>query len=298
MTAGDHTLLVVCGPTASGKTEASLELARLFQAPILSADSRQFYKEMRIGTARPSREALTYIPHYFVADRSVREERNAGAFEREALSLLNTLFQNHSTVLMVGGAGLFLKAVCEGLDPVPPEAPSIRKDLNREVREKGLSVLVDRLWEKDPEAASNMDRNNPRRVIRALEVCQATGKPFSSFHKGKRKKERPFRIRKVGLGPDRTTLYQRIDDRTNAMVREGLVEEAMNLFPLRHERPLKTVGYRELFQAFEGAYTPEHGIALIKRNTRRFAKRQLTWFRKDPDIEWFETPRALLKAFQ
>lgn len=279
-------LINVVGPTAIGKTKMAIALARHFNTEIISADSRQFYKEMRIGTAVPSREELNTVPHHFIQYKSIFESYSVGDFERDALSLLEQLFAQKNTVVMVGGSGLYINAVTKGLDKFPRVAPEIRKDLNERLEIEGIEGLQKQLKRLDPLYYSNVDLENPHRLIRALEVCIGTGKPYSSFLKGKNQK-RFFSTINVGLQADRKVIYDRIDERVDLMMEEGLLEEARSLHPHKKENALQTVGYKELFIHLEGMWELDFAIAEIKKNTRRFAKRQLTWFRKDESILWF-----------
>jgi tRNA dimethylallyltransferase len=287
------TLIVIAGPTASGKTAAAIELAKYYKTVIVSADSRQFYREMSIGTAKPNDEELAAVKHYFINSLSVTETFTAGDYEKQSLDLLNDLFKIHDVVILVGGSGLFIKAVCEGFDEFPDPAPGLREKLNNELNEKGIGFLQEKLKTADPEYYKLVDINNPQRVIRALEVFESSGKPFSSYRKSANAK-RPFRIIKLGLNLQRETLYQRINNRVDDMVKLGLVEEANSLLPYRHFNALNTVGYSELFDYFDGKTDLPTAIDLIKQNTRRFAKRQITWFGKDDGILWFEAGRQSL----
>lgn len=286
-------LIVVVGPTAIGKTALSIRLAQAFDTEIISADSRQFYAEMRIGTAVPEPEELKAAPHHCIQHRSIFEPYSVGDFEREALALLATGFTKHDALVMVGGSGLYVNAVCEGLDDFPTVDPGLRDQLNQRYQTEGLDVLVAALKEKDPHYYEEVDRSNPQRVIRALEVCISSGQPFSSFRK-KEKPIRPFSIHKIGLQAPREILYDRINQRVDLMVDSGLVEEARTLFEglpkgssPEQFNALNTVGYKELFAHFRGTVSLSEAIANIKMNTRRFAKRQLTWYRKDASIHWF-----------
>ena len=287
------TLIVIAGPTASGKTAAAIELAKYYKTVIVSADSRQFYREMSIGTAKPNDEELAAVKHYFINSLSVTETFTAGDYEKQSLDLLNDLFKIHDVVILVGGSGLFIKAVCEGFDEFPDPAPGLREKLNNELNEKGIGFLQEKLKTADPEYYKLVDINNPQRMIRALEVFESSGKPFSSYRKSANAK-RPFRIIKLGLNLQRETLYQRINNRVDDMVKLGLVEEANSLLPYRHFNALNTVGYSELFDYFDGKTDLPTAIDLIKQNTRRFAKRQITWFGKDDGILWFEAGRQSL----
>ena len=282
----DSTLILITGPTGSGKTDLSIALARRFGAPVLSADSRQVYRGMKIGSAQPSGLQLAAVPHYFIADRDVTERFTCADFEREALELLDRLFMEHKYVMAVGGSGLYIDALCNGFDVLPDVDVELRKELTEKLSREGLEALVEQLRELDLEYCETVDRQNPARVMRALEVCLQTGKPFSSLRTGS-KTERPFRIIKIGVTMDRAELYGRIDRRVDMMMDGGLEDEARALYPFRALPSLQTVGYRELFACFDGEYGPDHAVELIKRNSRRYAKRQLTWFNRDPDIRWF-----------
>ncbi len=284
--AAEKTLVCVVGPTAVGKTAAGVQLARHFQTAILSADSRQFYCEMTIGTAKPSDDELAAVPHHFINSHHLTDNYSAGDFERDALSLLGELFLRRDVVILVGGSGLFVRAVCQGLDELPKPLPGVRERLNSLHRQHGLAHLQALLEQVDPDYFREIDSQNPQRVIRALEVYESTGVPFSRFRRG-RVVERPFCIRSVGLDTDRELLYQRINSRVDAMMERGLMKEVEALLPYREKPPLQTVGYAELFDHFDGKCTLEQAIDKIKQNTRRYAKRQLTWFRKDKTTVWF-----------
>lgn len=279
-------LIVVIGPTAVGKTALSIKLAQAFKTEIISADSRQFFKEMCIGVARPSDEELSAVKHHFIAHISIHDNYTAGKFEQDALEKIRQLHENHQIVIMTGGSGLYVQAVTHGLDN-PPASPEIREQLNLEFEEKGLEYLQEKLQNLDPEIYKTIDLQNPQRVIRALEVCLVSGKPYSYFlnHSAK---ERPFETILIGLNIPREQLYQRINDRVDEMVKLGLIEEARALYPLKHLNALQTVGYKELFMAFDGLCTENEAIEKIKQNTRNFAKRQLTWFKKYAAATYFE----------
>jgi tRNA dimethylallyltransferase len=279
------TLIVIAGPTASGKTAAAVELAKYYKTVIVSADSRQFYREMSIGTAKPTDDELAAAKHYFINSHTITEPFTAGDYEKLSLNLLNELFEIHNTVILVGGSGLFIKAVCEGFDEFPDTEPGLRDKLNMELDEKGINYLQEKLKIADPEYYNKVDINNPQRIIRALEVFESTGKPFSSFRKSTAN-NRPFKVIKLGLQLPRAALYQRINLRVDDMVKEGLIDEARSLLPYRHLNALNTVGYSELFDYFDGKTDLNSAIELIRQNTRRFAKRQLTWFGKDKSIQW------------
>ena len=281
----DKTLIVICGPTAVGKTDYALKLAEKLGTEIISADSRQLYREIPIGTAKPTEEQLNRGKHHFMACRSVEEDYNAGMFERDALKLLDELFQKHDTVICCGGTGLYIKALCEGLDDLPEADEAVRLELTERLESEGLESLQNQLKELDPLHFERMDTQNPQRVIRALEVCLSTGKPFSSFHE-KQKNQRPFKIQKIGLEMPREELYNRINQRVDLMLEKGWLEEAKAVFDKRHLNALNTVGYKELFQHLAGEMTLEEATEKIKTNTRRFVKRQLTWFKRDEEVEW------------
>jgi tRNA dimethylallyltransferase len=283
---GNKTLIVITGPTAVGKTSIAIEIARYLQTHIISADSRQFFQDMKIGTAMPLPEELNIVPHHFVAFLPVTAHYDAASFEKDALNKLNHIFSENSTALMAGGSGLYIDAVCKGFDDLPKVDLSIRHELNQCFLEKGIAYLQNRLKEKDPEYYLQVDINNPQRLIRALEVCISTGKPYSSFRTNKSKK-RPFKILKIALERNREELYARINDRVDQMMTDGLIDEVKNLLPYRNANALQTVGYKELISYFEEKMTLQEAISQIKQNTRRYAKRQLTWLRKDNDFHWF-----------
>ncbi|MBD1363878.1 tRNA (adenosine(37)-N6)-dimethylallyltransferase MiaA [Mucilaginibacter sp. ZT4R22] len=281
------TLIVIAGPTASGKTAAAIQLAQHFNTAVVSADSRQFFREMSIGTAKPTDEELAAAPHYLINSHSITESFSVGDFERECLVLLEELFQKHQVVILAGGSGLYIKAICEGFDELPTADPAIRERLNAELAENGLPALQERLKLVDPVYYNEVDINNPQRVIRAIEVYESSGQPFSSYRTAKTNK-RTFNIVKLGLNMPRETLYNRINQRVDMMVADGLVEEVKALLPHRQLNALNTVGYSEIFGYFDGNTDLPTAIALIKQNTRRFAKRQMTWFRKDEGIVWVD----------
>ncbi len=273
-------LIVLSGPTASGKTEVAIKIAQHFKTEIISADSRQFYREMSIGTAKPGKEELAQVPHHFIDSLGIHDRFTVGDFEKQAQELLTQLFKKHNTVVMTGGSGLFIKAVCEGLDHFPEVPAEIRKEVNALFRKEGIEALQKELKIADPEYFEKVDQNNPRRLIRAIEVCRTSGLPFSNFLQGE-KIERFYKIIYISLEIDRKMLYDRINRRVDQMIETGLEQEAKTLFPFRYLAPLQTVGYQEFFDYFENKITHEEAIELIKRNSRRYAKRQMTWLRKD-----------------
>jgi len=278
-------LIVIAGPTAVGKTATAIRLAQQLKTEIISADSRQFYNEMSIGTAKPDAEELSQAKHHFIDSHSITDNFTVGNFEKEALLLLDELFKTHDQLIMVGGSGLFIQAVTQGFDNLPAANPEIREKLNQEFAEKGIEHLQQKLKEADPDYYNKVDLNNPQRLIRALEVFQATGKSFSSYRKAT-VNTRPFESIKIVLDLPREELYDRINRRVDIMIEQGLVEEVRSLLPYRQLNALNTVGYSELFDYFDGKTDLPAAIDLIKQNTRRFAKRQLTWFRKDKEMKW------------
>lgn len=279
-------LISISGPTAIGKTKLAIFLAEQLSTEIISCDSRQFYKEMKIGTAVPSQKELDKVPHHFIQHLSIFDNYSVGDFEKDALKKIDELFKTHDTLIMVGGSGLYEKAVTEGLDEFPEVDSSIREKLNSEWKEFGLEKLQQELEEVDPVYYEEVDLKNPIRIIRALEVYRSSGKPFSSF-RIQNKTKRDFKIVKISLDLPREEIYERINRRVDVMMNEGLLKEAMELFPHKHLNSLQTVGYRELFNFFEGKTDLETAIEEIKKNTRRYSKRQLTWNRKDKSREWF-----------
>ncbi|MDN3670081.1 tRNA (adenosine(37)-N6)-dimethylallyltransferase MiaA [Echinicola jeungdonensis] len=279
-------LLVIAGPTAVGKTALCINLAKKFNTVIISSDSRQFFREMELGTAKPSQEELGLVPHYFINQLSIHDHYDVRDFEKEALHLLDQLFQEHDLIIMTGGSGLYFDAVCEGFDDIPSIDPEIRKYLNQLYEEMGIEAIQKKLSQLDPDYYAQVDKNNPQRLIRGCEVTMGTGKPFSIYRK-KKKANRPFKIIKVGLERDRAELYERINWRMEEMIKAGLFEEAERLFPFKHLNALQTVGYSEIFGYLEGNYDREEAIRLLKRNSRRYAKRQMTWFRRDENMHWF-----------
>ncbi|TYA57276.1 tRNA (adenosine(37)-N6)-dimethylallyltransferase MiaA [Formosa maritima] len=281
------TLISIVGPTAIGKTSLSIKLANYFNTEIISADSRQFYKEMSIGTAAPTPTELASAKHHFIHHKSIENDYNVGAFEKDAINLLEQLFKLHDTVIMVGGSGLYVDAVVNGLDFFPEIDASIREGLNKELETEGLAILQNKLKTLDLESFNTIAIDNPQRVIRALEVCIGSGKPYSSFL-NKEKGKRPFKTITIGLTTDREIIYDRINHRVDFMIDEGLINEVKNLTNKKHLNALNTVGYKELFNYLEGEWSLSFAVSEIKKNSRRFAKRQLTWFRKKEDIKWFD----------
>ena len=280
------TLIVVVGPTASGKTALAIRLAQQFQTEIISGDARQFFTEMNIGTARPTQYETQLIPHHLVGHISINQPYSAGLFETEAQKLLSHLFQQHNQVILVGGSGMYIKALCEGFDVLPDVPDNIRIELNQTYIQQGLSTLQQMLAELDPVYYKQVDLNNPQRIIRALEICKITKQPYSSFRKGQKVK-RDYRIIKIGLDLPREELYLRINNRVEEMMQGGLLQEVEQLLPYKTLNALKTVGYTELFEYLDQRITLPRAVELIKQNTRHYAKRQMTWFKKDPEIRWF-----------
>jgi tRNA dimethylallyltransferase len=293
-------LICVVGPTAIGKTALSIEIANFFSSEIISADSRQFFKEMSIGTAVPSSEELEAVPHHFIQNKSIFDGYSVGDFEKEALTQLDVLFNVHPIVVMVGGSGLYVDAVVKGLDNFPKVDPTIREALNAIFDAEGLQALQEELKIADPDYYKKVDIYNHHRLIRALEIYRGTGKPFSSFM-NQDSQERNFNTLFIGLTAERAVIYNRINRRVDVMIENGLVEEAQDLMPHKELNALQTVGYRELFQYFEGTLTLDEAISEIKKNTRRFSKRQTTWFKKNDAIHWFDfetDPSEIIKFIQ
>ena len=290
-------LIVVVGPTAIGKTTLGIELAQHFNTEIISADSRQFFKELQTGTAVPNADELAAVPHHFIQHISIEQKYSVGDFEKEALLKINELFTENNYVFMVGGSGLYVDAICNGLDEFPTINPNIKVEVEKIYNEKGLEALVEILKEKDPIHYKKIELKNPHRVIRAVEVCLSSGKPYSSFLR-KEKIRRSFNIIKIGLQADRQIIYDRINQRVDLMMNSGLLEEARKVYPKRKLNALNTVGYKELFQYFDGDWKLDFAVSEIKKNTRRFAKRQLTWYRKDPTINWFDYTEKVSKIIQ
>lgn len=280
-------LLTVVGPTAIGKTSLAIDLALHFGTEIISCDSRQFFKEMSIGTAVPSSEELAQVKHHFIQHKSIFDTYSVGDFERDAITLLKELFKQHNVVIMVGGSGLYADTVVYGLDDFPEVSPEIRNELNELYQKQGITYLQTRLKDLDPIQYTQIDVQNPQRMMRALEVCIASGKPYSSFL-NKKKILRDFTNLTIGLTAEREVVYERINRRVELMLEDGLLIEAQRLFPYKELNALQTVGYRELFDFLEGKTSLDFAVEEIKKNTRRFAKRQYTWFHKNKDIHWFE----------
>ena len=280
-------LIIIAGPTAVGKTALSIELAKHYSCPVISADSRQFYKEMSIGTAKPNVEEMQGITHYFIDNISIHDSYNVGQYERDAIECIENLFKEHDTLILVGGSGLYINAVINGVDEFEEIPTEIREQLIKDFEEKGLSFLQEELKSKDEVYYNQVDLNNPQRIMRALEVCIHTKKPYSSFRK-KEKKERTFNSINLLINTERELLYQRINKRVDIMMEQGFLEEVKNLYPNKHLNALNTVGYKELFDFTDGKITLEEAVNLIKQNSRRYAKRQLTWFNHQGDFESFE----------
>lgn len=279
-------LIVLLGPTGVGKTELSIEIARHFHTSIISCDSRQIYREMRIGTAVPSREQLSAVPHFFIHTLSVKDYYNSWQFEQQALDKIRELHHTAEVILLVGGSMMYIDALCKGIDDIPTIDPELREQLMNRMEVEGVEAIRDLLKKLDPVFYAQVDLNNAKRVLHAVEVCMMAGKPYSSLRTNQPKK-REFDILKIGLNREKTELYDRIDKRVDIMLEEGLEGEARSLYPLRHLNPLNTVGYKEFFEYFDNKIDYEEAVRLIKRNSRRYAKKQLSWFRRDTAIHWF-----------
>ncbi len=281
------TLIVIVGPTAVGKTALAIHVAEHFNTEIISADARQFFREMSIGTAKPTALELKQVKHHLINSHSVQEDYDVSRFEKDVLTTLESIFKKHDKAVMVGGSGMYIDVICNGMDHLPPADNELRASLKDVLEEKGIAALQDQLKVLDPDYHGQVDLLNPRRLIRAIEVCLLTGKKYSSFRK-KEKIDRPFNIIQVGLEAERPELYERINARVDEMVKEGLVNEVQSLLPYRHLNALNTVGYKELFDYFDGKTSLPEAIDKVKQNTRNYAKRQLTWFKKEKDITWFK----------
>ena len=280
------TLIVITGPTAVGKTALCLDIAKHFDIPIINADSRQIFRELKIGTARPTEEQMREVKHYFVGMLGLEDYYSASLFEQQVLELLEQLFQTHDYALMTGGSMMYIDAVCDGIDDIPTIDEQTRDTMKRRLAEEGLEALCDELRRLDPEYYEIVDRQNPRRVVHALEICMMTGKTYTSFRK-REKRERPFQIIKIGLNRPREELYKRINQRVDQMMADGLLNEVRSLYPYKGLNALNTVGYKELFDYIDGRWSLEEAVERIKGNTRRYARKQLTWYKKDPQICWF-----------
>ena len=281
-----NTLIVITGPTAVGKTQLTLELAKHYGIPVINADSRQIYKELKIGTASPTEEQLKQVRHYFVASKSINDYYNASMYEQEVMQLLERLFTTSRVQMLSGGSMMYIDAVCNGIDDIPTIREDIRTEMKRRYQEEGLEALCEDLKKLDPEHYETVDRQNYRRVIHALEICYQTGKTYTSFRK-QTKKERPFKIVKIGLNRNREELYKRINQRVDDMMAQGLLDEARAMTPYREVNALNTVGYKELFDYMDERWSLEEAVERIKGNTRRYARKQLTWYKRDENIRWF-----------
>ena len=281
-----NTLIVITGPTAVGKTQLTLELAKHYGIPVINADSRQIYKELKIGTASPTEEQLKQVRHYFVGSKSINDYYNASMYEQEVMQLLERLFTTSRVQMLSGGSMMYIDAVCNGIDDIPTIREDIRTEMKRRYQEEGLEALCEDLKKLDPEHYETVDRQNYRRVIHALEICYQTGKTYTSFRK-QTKKERPFKIVKIGLNRNREELYKRINQRVDDMMAQGLLDEARAMTPYREVNALNTVGYKELFDYMDERWSLEEAVERIKGNTRRYARKQLTWYKRDENIGWF-----------
>lgn len=282
----EKTLIVITGPTAVGKTALCLDIAKHFDIPIINADSRQIFRELKIGTARPTEEQMQEVKHYFVGILGLEDYYSASLFEQQVLELIDQQFQTHDYALMAGGSMMYIDAVCDGIDDIPTIDDATRDLMKKRLAEEGLEKLCEELKILDPDYYDIVDRQNPRRVVHALEICTMTGKPYTSFRK-REKRERPFRIIKIGLNRPREELYERINRRVDQMMAEGLLDEVQSLYPRRSLNALNTVGYKELFDYIDCRWPLEEAVERIKGNTRRYARKQLTWYKKDEQIRWF-----------
>lgn len=280
------TLFVLLGPTAVGKTELSLKIARHLGCPIINCDSRQLYKGMQIGTATPTAQEMGNITHYFIGQLELHEYYSAARYEADVITLMETLAPTYSNVLLSGGSMMYIDAVCHGIDDIPTIDPDVRRKMRKRLEEDGLEPLLVELKEKDPLYYDIVDRKNHKRVVHALEIIYTSGQPYSSF-RSKTYKSRPFRIVKIGLRREREELFDRINRRVERMMNEGFLDEARRLLPFRHENALNTVGYKELFHYLDGEWPLDMAVERIKKNTRVYAKKQMTWFQRDPEIHWF-----------
>ena len=281
-----NSLVILLGPTGVGKTELSLRIAEHFGSPIISSDSRQLYKDLPIGTAAPTPEQMARVKHYMVGTLDLTDYYSASNFEEDVISLLNTLHQTTPTVVMTGGSMMYIDAVCKGIDDIPTVTPEIREAIYAQFEREGLEQILAELKEADPVHYDEVDRMNYKRVIHAVEICRMTGKPYASFRTNI-KKERPFKIIKIGLTRDRDELCDRINRRVDQMMADGLLEEARKVYPYRHLNSLNTVGYKELFNYFDGEWSLDFAVEKIRRNSRVYARKQMTWFKRDEEIEWF-----------
>lgn len=279
-------LIVILGPTAVGKTDLSIKCAERYGSPIISCDSRQMYKGMKIGTAAPSNDMLNRVKHNFIGNLNLTDYYSAAMFEEEFMALSSSLFKEHDTLVMCGGSMMYIDAVCNGIDEIPTITDEVRDKAIKDYNDLGLEALCNELKERDPNLYSTIDLKNHKRVIHAIEVCRQTERPFSELRTNT-KKERPFNIIKIGLNIERSLLFERISKRTEQMIADGLIEESRGLLPFRDLNSLNTVGYKEIFAHFDGIYSLEEAIEKIKRNTRVYAKKQLTWFKRDESICWF-----------
>lgn len=291
------TLVVITGPTAVGKTALCLDVAKHFNIPIINADSRQIYRELKIGTAAPTEEQLRQVRHYFVGTLGLTDYYSASMYEQQVMNLLNELFKTSDYALLSGGSMMYIDAVCHGIDDIPTVDDDTRALMKRRLAEEGLENLCEELRRIDPEHYAVVDRKNPRRVVHALEICHMTGKTYTSFRKNEQKK-RDFRMIKIGLNRQREELYNRINLRVDQMINDGLPDEASHLLPYRAANALNTVGYKEMFAYLDGTWTLEEAIERMKGNTRRYARKQLTWFKRDPLMKWFEPEQDNMKQGQ
>ena len=294
MASSDKTLIVLTGPTAVGKTAVSLDIAKHFGIPVINADSRQIFKELRIGTARPTEAEMEEVKHYFVGTLGIEDYYSASLYEQQVLELLDKEFQSHDYALLSGGSMMYIDAVCDGIDDIPTIDDQTRETMKRRLKEEGLEALVEELRRLDPDYYEIVDRQNPRRVVHALEICVMTGKTYTSFRSKERRRSkersrnvRPFRIKKIGLNREREELYNRINARVDKMMSDGLLDEVKALYPKKELNALNTVGYKELFDYLDGRWPLEEAVERIKGNTRRYARKQLTWYKKDEHIRWF-----------